>query len=90
MLLADLSPFFGVGAFGAAGGLVELLANPRGKFLRMRGADPGALFFGPTIKLNFCIHVVGFGIAGCVAFAGVSMWFVEVCHFLNVSGLVWV
>lgn len=80
MLLADLTPFFGVGAFGAAGGLVELLPDPGAEALGVGGADPGAFFFGPTEELDFGGHVFGFGVAGVVAVVGVAVWFDVGCH----------
>ena len=83
MLLSDLAPFFGVGAFGAAGGGVELATNPGAEFFGLGGADPGAFFFGVAEEEDFAGHIFGsFGVACVVAVAGVSVWFVEVrCHW---------
>ncbi len=81
MLLADLSPFFGVGAFGAAGGLVELLADPGAEFFGFGGSDPGGFFFGVAEEEDFTGHVFGsFGVAGVVAVAGVAVGVEVGCH----------
>ena len=80
---SDLTPFFGVGAFGASGGCIELVPDPCAEALRVRGADPCAFLFGPTEKLNLGCHVFGVGISGGVALAGVAVWCGFVCHFFR-------
>ena len=82
MLLADLAPFFGVGAFGAPGGGVELAADPGAEFFGLGGADPCAFFFRIAEEEDFAGHVFGaFGVSGVVAVATVAVGFVEVgCH----------
>lgn len=87
ILFSNLTPFLGVGAFGAAGGRVELVPDPGAEALRVRGADPCAFLFGPAEELNLGCHIFrfGIGIAVGVALAGVAVWCGVVCHFRNIT-----
>lgn len=90
---SDLTPFFGVGAFGAAGGGVELVADPGAETFWVGGADPGGFFFGVGEKLYFRGHVFsGVGVAGVERrddFFGGAIFCVHFVVFCGFCALVW-